>query len=272
MSRTYAALAGTLKARSGLALGPDKLYLLETRLAPLLEREGLRNLDHLAARLSPGSTLEAAMVEAMTTNETLFFRDGKPFDILRRTTLPRLLAARPPHARLRIWSAAASCGQEAYSIAMVCAEAAPARQIEIVGTDIARAALAQASQGLYSQFEIQRGLPIGRLLRHFTKEQPNPGQPAAWRIEPALRQMVRFTCWNLLADLRPLGRFDVVFCRNVLLYFDQETRRRVLTAIARQMQPDGALVLGSAESADGLTETLRPGEDDPTFYQPTQAT
>ena len=259
MTPAYAAVAEMLKARSGLTLGPDKLYLLETRLSHIFKREAIRDLSGLAAQLRPGSPLEREVVEAMTTNESLFFRDSKPFDALRRTVLPRLHAARPIGAPLRIWSAAASTGQEAYSIAMVVADMAasiPGRRIEIVGTDLAREPLERARQGLYSQFEIQRGLPMQMLVKYFVKDE------AQWRVKPALREAVSFREWNLLSDLKPLGTFDVVFCRNVLIYFDPPTKRRVLEAIARQMTPDGALFLGGAETVLGLTEAfcVQPGE------------
>ena len=264
MTAAYAALAGTLKARSGLILGPDKLYLLENRLAPLLRREGLRTLDELAARLRPGSPLEGELAEAMTTNESLFFRDGRPFELLRRTILPRLHATRPPGATLRIWSAAAANGQEAYSIAMVCADLAaalPGRRVEIIGTDIAREPLERARQGLYSQFEIQRGLPMQMLVRYFIKED------AHWRVRQSLRDAVAFREWNLLADPRPLGRFDVVFCRNVLIYFDPQTKQRVLEGLAHCLPPDGALFLGGAETVLGITDRLRASPDEAGSYQ-----
>jgi chemotaxis protein methyltransferase CheR len=260
MSQAFATIADVLKARSGLVVGPEKLYLLETRLAPIIRRENLRDLSELSTRLKPGSALERDVVEAMTTNESLFFRDSKPFDSLRNTVLHRLHAARPPGARLRIWSAAASTGQEAYSIAMVLADLAasmPGRQVEIVGTDIAREPLERARAGFYTQFEIQRGLPMQMLVKHFAKED---GQ---WRVKPKLREAVSFREYNLLADLRPLGTFDVVFCRNVLIYFDPPTKRRVLEAIARQMPADGVLFLGGAETVLGLTEAFKavPGEN-----------
>jgi chemotaxis protein methyltransferase CheR len=258
MSAAFTAIAEVLKARSGLVLGPEKLYLLETRLAPILKRDGLRDLADLSARLRPGSTLEREVVDAMTTNESLFFRDTKPFDALRKTVLPKQHAARPPGATLRIWSAAASTGQEAYSIAMVAADMAlPGRRIEILGTDIAREPLERARAGLFTQFEIQRGLPMQMLVKHFAKED---GQ---WRIKKPLRDAVSFREWNLLSDLRPLGMFDVIFCRNVLIYFDPQTKRRVLDALARQMPADGVLFLGGAETVLGLTDAFRsvPGEN-----------
>jgi chemotaxis protein methyltransferase CheR len=254
MSQAFAAIADVLKARSGLIVGPEKLYLLETRLAPIMKRENMKSLADLSARLAPGSALEREVVEAMTTNESLFFRDTKPFDALRKTIFPKLHAARPPGQKLRIWSAAASTGQEAYSIAMVAAEMGAAmagRQVEIVGTDIAREPLERARAGLYTQFEIQRGLPMQMLVKYFGKED---GQ---WRVKPQLRNGVTFKEWNLLSDLRPLGNFDVVFCRNVLIYFDPPTKKRVLDAIAKLMPADGALFLGGAETVLGVTDSFR---------------
>ncbi len=259
MSGAFARIAEVLKARSGLAIGPEKLYLLETRLTPILKCHGLHDLAALSASMRPGSALERDVVDAMTTNETLFFRDTKPFDALRTSILPKLHQSRPPGTPLRIWSAAAATGQEAYSIAMVAAELAGAmarRSIEIWGTDIAREPLERASAGLFTQFEIQRGLPMQMLVSHFTKE------GAHWRIKPELRAAITFREWNLLADLRPLGRFDVVFCRNVLLYFDPPTKRRVLEALAHQMPPDGVLFLGGAETVLGLTDVFQPLTDE----------
>ncbi len=266
--QTFEQLAELLHARSGLVIGPDKLYLLETRLAPILRREGLRDLTALAQRLRAGSAepLAREVVEAMTTNESLFFRDSKPFEDFQRR-LPLLLEApaRSLGAPLRIWSAAASTGQEAYSLAMILAEQKPllgGRRVEIIGTDIAREPLARAREGLYSQFEVQRGLPIRMLMTHFDKEEHG------WRVKPALRAAVEFREWNLLSDLRPLGVFDVVFCRNVLIYFDQPTKTRVLEAIAAQLAPDGVLYLGGAETVLGLTTRVAPAGDQPGTFVP----
>jgi chemotaxis protein methyltransferase CheR len=254
---TFDTIAGLLKVRSGLAIGPDKLYLLDTRLAPILKRHELPTLNALAERLRGGRTeaLAQEVVEAMTTNESLFFRDDKPFAHFRTQALPRLHAARPPGTPLRIWSAAASSGQEAYSLAMILTELRASlgdRRVEIIGTDIAREQLSRARDGLYTQFEVQRGLPIQMLVKHFRKE------AAGWRVAEAIRRMVEFREWNLLADLRPLGRFDIVFCRNVLIYFDQPTKARALEAIAALMPPDGLLYLGGAETVLGITSRLAP--------------
>jgi len=253
----FGTLAELLKSRSGLVIGPDKTYLLETRLAPILKREKLRDLNDLAEKLR-GRSAEAVardVVEAMTTNESFFFRDDKPFQHFRTQALPRMLAARPAGTPLRIWSAAASSGQEAYSLAMILTENRATvgdRRVEIVGTDIARDQLARARDGLYTQFEVQRGLPVQMLMRYFKRDD------AGWRISETLRGMVQWREWNLLGDLRPLGRFDIVFCRNVLIYFDQATKSRALEAIAGQMAPDGMLYLGGAETVLGLTTRFAP--------------
>jgi chemotaxis protein methyltransferase CheR len=263
--KSFEILAGLLHAGSGLALGADKTYLLESRLAPVLRKHNIDTLDALAARLRPVGLgtmpggIEQDVIEAMTTNESFFFRDDKPFQHFRAKALPQLLASRPPGAKLRIWSAAASTGQEAYSLAMIL-DASRAmlggRSCEIVGTDISREALGRAQQGLYSQFEVQRGLPMQYLVKHFRKE------GAQWRISDTLRGMVQFRSLNLLGDLRGLNQCDAVFCRNVLIYFDQPTKAKVLEAIAQQMSADGVLYLGGAETVLGITDvfTAQAGE------------
>jgi chemotaxis protein methyltransferase CheR len=255
--QSFQVFATVLRAGSGLSIGPDKGYLLETRLAPLLKRTGMAGLDALAERLrSPAQTMLAReVIEAMTTNESFFFRDDRPFTHMRKQTLPRLHAVRPAGGRVRIWSAAASTGQEAYSLAMLVAEdrmAVRGREVEILGTDIAREPLARAREGIYSQFEIQRGLPMQMLVKYFRKD------GAQWQLADAVRNMVSFREWNLLGDLRPLGQFDVVFCRNVLIYFDQVTKSRVLDAIAHQLVPDGLLYLGGAETVLGISNQFVP--------------
>ncbi len=253
----FTVLAGLLKTRSGLIVGRDKIYLLETRLVSMLRREQLVDLNALAVRLTqPGAEpLVREVVEAMTTNESFFFRDDKPFLHFREKALRRLVAARAPGHTLRIWSAASSTGQEAYSLAMILAESKAIvgyRPIEIIGTDIARGPLIRARDGKYTQFEVQRGLPVMYLMKYFTNEGPH------WRIAPEIRKMVQFREFNLLGDLRPLGYFDIVFCRNVLIYFDQVTKTRVLEAIAAQMRPDGLLYLGGAETVLGITSRFEP--------------
>lgn len=253
----FETLATLLKTKSGLTIGTDKLYLLETRLASIVKREKLSDMNDLAERLRrPGSdALGRDVVEAMTTNESFFFRDDKPFQHFRGQALPRLVAARPSGSTLRVWSAASSSGQEAYSLAMIVAESSAllgGRKVEIVGTDIAREQLTRAREGSYTQFEVQRGLPVQMLMRYFRKDD------TMWRIADTIRAMVQFREYNLLSELRALGRFDIVFCRNVLIYFDQPTKTRVLEAIAGLMPPDGLLYLGGAETVLGITSRFSP--------------
>jgi len=250
-------IAGYLKSHSGLIIGPDKMYLLETRLGVIMKQHGLPDLGALATRLAtPGQDkLGRDVVEAMTTNESFFFRDDKPFTHMRTQALPKLHAGRAPGQKLRIWSAASSSGQEAYSLAMILLDLKAMlgdRRVEILGTDIAREQLARARDGLYSQFEVQRGLPVAMLMKHFVKE------AAGWRIKEALRAMVEFREWNLLTDLRPLGQFDVIFCRNVLIYFDNATKAKTLEGMARLLAPDGYLYLGGAETVLGITDRFVP--------------
>jgi len=266
----FETLASLLKAKSGLMIGKDKLYLLETRLSEIIKREKLIDLNGLAERIrSPGNDVLARdVIEAMTTNESFFFRDDKPFQHFRTQALPRLIAARAPGSTIRIWSAASSSGQEAYSLAMIVAESSAllaGRKVEIIGTDIARDQLARAREGVYSQFEVQRGLPVQMLMRYFRKEDNN------WRIAEAIRAMAQFREFNLLSDLRLLGRFDIVFCRNVLIYFDQPTKWRVLEATAGLMPPDGLLYLGGAETVLGITSRFAPMPNERGVYGVTAA-
>jgi two-component system chemotaxis response regulator CheB len=255
-AETLTFFAAFLKARSGLHLGPEKAYLLESRLATVARAAGAACLDDLAIQLggtrAPG--LESAVVNAMTTNETSFFRDRAPFDTFRATILPRLIAARADTRRLRFWSAAASTGQEAYSLAMLVAEtpALHGWSVEIVGTDISDDAIGRAKAGVYSQFEVQRGLPIARLLRHFTQT------AEGWAVSPGLRAAVEFRAFNLLGALDRLGVFDAILCRNLLIYLDGPTRADLLARMRRQLAPDGRICLGSAEAVTGLTRAFTP--------------
>ena len=264
--RHFAFFTDLLRKRSGLVLGEEKLYLLETRLAPLLRQTGLATLDALAEQLAaaPGSELEQSFVEAMATHETLFFRDGKPFDHLQATGLPMLLAARPSSATIRVWSAATATGQEAYSVAMTALESGleDSSRVSILGTDLSLPPIERAKRGVYSQYEVQRGLSIRRLLRHFVQE------PEGWRVRPILRSMCTFRRWNLLDDPAALGQFDIIFCRNVLMYLDQSTRKRVLTMLLRQLAPDGLLYLGLAETSGEISEMLPPHSGVHSVFQP----
>jgi chemotaxis protein methyltransferase CheR len=244
-----------VRARSGLALTPEKRYLLESRLQPLARTRGFETLAALVRALQAGGNgeLEQAVVEAMTTNETFFFRDKTPFETLRNDIMPRLLEARAGSRSLRIWCAAASTGQEPYSLAMMLdqmGERLAGWRVEILGTDISTQALERARAGLYSQFEVQRGLPIQLLVRYFTQVGDQ------WQIAPQLRERVIFRPFNLLHDFSPLGTFDVVFCRNVLLYFDMALKADILARLGRQIAPDGCLFLGAAETVIGLGDVV----------------
>ena len=252
----YDFLRRSLKQRSGLVLSADKQYLVESRLLPIARKAGLVSLGGLVAALRRDDRegLMTMVVEAMTTNETFFFRDKVPFENFRTTILPALLAARRSSRVIRIWSAAASSGQEPYSLAMTLKELADTLggwRIEIVATDLAGGVLQKAQEGIYSQFEVQRGLPIQFLIKYFSKIGD------MWQIAPELRAMVKFRQLNLLADFSALGAFDLIFCRNVLIYFDQETKTDVLNRLGRQVAADGYLILGAAETVVGLTESFR---------------
>lgn len=263
----FAFLRLLLKQRSGLALGPDKRYLAESRLSILCRRRNIESIDALMqqVRLSRSHELEAAVVEAMTTNETLFFRDNTPFNLFRDVLLPEKLAANAASRTLQIWCAAVSSGQEAYSLAMLidgAAERLAGWKVSILGTDISGEVLEKARSGVYSQFEIQRGLPIQMLLRHFSQHGDK------WQISDRLRAMVEFRQHNLLEPNGQFGRFDIVFCRNVLIYFDVPTKEKALGLLAPRLAPDGALVLGATETVVGLATTLRSDPQHRGLYRP----
>jgi chemotaxis protein methyltransferase CheR len=250
-------LSSLVRARSGLVLTPDKAYLLESRLLPVARKRGCKSLPELAAMLRgrQDAALVRDIVEAMTTNESFFFRDIKPFDQFKAFVLPQLVRARAANRSIRIWSAACSSGQEPYSLAMILSEQKAQLagwRIEIVATDLSLEILEKAQAGMYSQFEVQRGLPIQLLVKYFKQ------QGERWQIDEAIRKMVQFRPFNLLEDMVPLGRFDVVFCRNVLIYFDQPTKAAVLNRISKQMAPDGFLYLGGAETVLGISDKLMP--------------
>jgi chemotaxis protein methyltransferase CheR len=262
----YDFLRKLLKERSGLVLSADKQYLVESRLMPVARKAGINGLSELVQKLKAGNDrLAVDVVEAMTTNESFFFRDKIPFDHFRDAVLPALLKARASQKRIRVWCAAASTGQEPYSLAMCLKEQGDKLigwRIEIIGTDLSTEVLEKAKAGLYSQFEVQRGLPIQMLVKYFA---PN-GE--LWQVSAELRAMVQYRPLNLLQDFSHLGAFDIVFCRNVLIYFDQETKVGVLDRIARIVEPDGFLVLGAAETVVGLTDTFKPMPDRRGLYVP----
>jgi chemotaxis protein methyltransferase CheR len=263
-------LRGFLKARSGLALALEKRYLVESRLGPLCRRYDLASLSALIGRLKTGGTgdMELAVVEAMTTNETFFFRDKTPFEIFEKVLLPGYMPARARARQLRIWCAAASSGQEPYSLAMILSEMAQkfaGWRIEIVATDISTEVLERAKSGLYTQFEVQRGLPIQMVLKYFTQV----GEQ--WQIVPAIRAMVDYKPLNLIKDFSHLGSFDIIFCRNVLIYFDAPTKGDVLKRMAAALPDDGTLLLGAAETVIGITDALVPHTDHRGVYVPNRA-
>lgn len=246
-------IAEILRERSGLALTKDKAYLLESRLNPVARKWSFAGFDELAQaiRNSPEESLLIDVTEAMTTNESFFFRDQKPFDQFRNMVLPHMLEHRASKRAFRIWSAACSSGQEPYTLAMLIKEQGQKLDgwnIDIVATDISTQILDRAKEGLYSQFEVQRGLPIQLLVKHFKQAGDR------WQIDEGVRKMVKFQQFNLLGDFKGLGRFDVVFCRNVLIYFDAPTKTAILDKIAGTMPPDGFLYLGGAETILGMTD------------------
>lgn len=246
--------------RSGLVLSVDKGYLLESRLAPLARAEGYPSIEALiaSARRDNNDRLLWAITEALATHETFFFRDNTPFNLFKDEILPVLSRLRGNVGRLRIWCGACSSGQEPYSLAMILEEERArlnGLKVEIVATDMAPRILEKAKAGVYSQFEVQRGLPIKRLIAHFEQ---NGDQ---WRIKPNIRQMVTFKKQNLLENFGALGQFDVIFCRNVLIYFDTETKKQVLTKLARQTASDGYLIMGAAETVVGLSKQYTPVEN-----------
>ena len=265
-SPDYEYLRKLLKERSGLDLSADKQYLIESRLLPLARKAGLSGIPELVQKLQGGSsTLITSVVEAMTTNETFFFRDKVPFDHFRDTIMPEVLKARAARRSVRIWCAAGSTGQEPYSLAMTLKEMSAALtgwRVEIIATDLSQEVLEKAKSGVYSQFEVQRGLPIQMLMKYFKQT----GE--TWQIVPELRAMIQHRQLNLLQDFSQLGTFDVIFCRNVLIYFDQDTKINIFNRLARQIESDGFLVLGAAETVVGLTDTFRPIADRRGLYRP----
>jgi len=250
----FSFLAQMVRRRSGLVLPSQKAPLIEGRLANVMRRFGFSSMSALILELRHGrDTLARAVTEAMTTNESSFFRDRAAFDKFRDVVLPPLLAARAKSKRLRIWSAACAAGQEPYSIAMILEDLKLQQKgwsVDLIATDLNPEMIARAEEGIYTHYEVQRGLAIRRLVAHFTQDNGN------WRIDESLRRMVSFRQFNLLDSFGWLDDLDVVFCRNVLLYFDQKTKASVLERISDILQPDGALMLGHAEKPDTLAKTF----------------
>ena len=265
----YEYLRKVLKDLSGLDLSADKQYLIESRLLPLARKSGMADIGDLVQKMKGGSSvLINQVVEAMTTNETFFFRDKVPFDHLRDTIMPEVLRARAARKSIRIWCAAGSTGQEPYSIAMCLKEMGAALagwRVEILATDLSQEVLEKSKAGIYSQFEVQRGLPIQLLVKYFKQ------MGELWQINPELRAMVQHRQLNLLHDFSQLGVFDIIFCRNVLIYFDQDSKSRIFARLAKAIEPDGFLVLGAAETVVGLTDVFKPFSDRRGLYRPNAA-
>jgi chemotaxis protein methyltransferase CheR len=244
-------VADLVRREAAIVLEPGKEYLVEARLLPLAREVGHTDIGKYIRHAQQAANRDQrwAIVEALTTNETSWFRDAAVFEGFRKELLPRLLETRPAHQPLRIWSAAASTGQEAYSLAMLLTEElGSSRKFEILGTDISRAVLAQARAGRYTQMEMNRGLPARHLVRFFQRT------GTAWQVDPQLQRCVSFRELNLAAPFSGMPRFDVVFLRNVLIYFDLSTKQTILRRVRQTMASDGWLILGTAETTRGIDE------------------
>lgn len=259
-----------LRSRSGLVVTRDKIYLLESRLTPLARRNGMESLDELVSKIRTenDATLINEVVDAMTTNESFFFRDKNPFDAMEQSILPALRESRANTKRLRIWCAAASSGQEPYSLGLILKEKWDMWKdwnIEIIGTDISTKILDKARKGMYSQFEVQRGLPVQMMIKYFTQKGD------LWELSDEIRSMVQYKEMNLLDSFDGMGKFDVIFCRNVLIYFDTDNKASVLDRMYEHLAPDGSVFLGAAETVLGITDRFKPVRGLRGVYAPTDA-
>ena len=259
-----------LKKQSGFVLKQDKAYLLESKLNPVAKKWGYEDISAMTNTLRgmPSKDLVTDIVEAMTTNETSFFRDTRPFDILKDTVLPYFKSQTTRQKNLKIWCAAASSGQEPYSIAMTLKEqeaAMPGWTYDLTATDISHEILEQAKEGIYTQFEVQRGLPITHLMKYFTQDDTK------WIVNEDLKSMIKYQYFNLLDSMASLGQFDVIFCRNVLIYFDTPTKKNVLERMSKQLSPDGFLFLGGAETVMGITDMFQAVPDNRGLYAKTES-
>ncbi|AIL65651.1 Chemotaxis protein methyltransferase [Rickettsiales bacterium Ac37b] len=245
-----------IKKRSGIALSEDKKYLVDSRLLNIVRNLNFSNLHDLInkIRINKDEGLITEVINAITTNETSFFRDIKPFEQIQTIVIPRLISMNPEKKLFRIWSAACSTGQEPYSVAMNIIEnkTLSSYKFEIIATDISTTVLEKAKAGTYSQFEVQRGLPITLLIKYFNQNGDS------WILDEKIRSMVTFKHLNLLEDSSSLGMFDIILCRNTLIYFETETRNTVLTMISKQLNRNGVLILGSTENTLGLEQNFVP--------------
>lgn len=252
----FAFVAKLVFDRSAIVLEPGKEYLVESRLTPVARQHGCDSLDEFVKKMRAGGAgdLQGEVVEAMVTTETLFFRDVHPFETLRSTVLPRLIAARQTERRLAIWCAASSSGQEPYTIALILKEYFPQLsgwRIEFLATDISHQMIGRSREGRYSQMEVNRGLPADLRLKYFRE---NAGY---WHIRDDLRAMIDFRQINLAAPWPSLPAFDLIFLRNVMIYFDVGTKKSILSRVARLLRPDGYRVLGGAETTMNLDNSYQ---------------
>jgi chemotaxis protein methyltransferase CheR len=251
---SYRFLQEFIYRQSGIVIDESKHYLIEARLLPLVREHKLSSIDDLATRLRADTTpmLRQKVVDAMTTNETLFFRDSTQYDALRTSILPLLSQKRAATRTLSFWSAAASSGQEAYSLAMLLLDLGLRDwKLDILGTDLSTQILDRARAGRYLQIEVNRGLPVTYLVRYFTQH------GLEWQLKDEIRRMVRFQTFDLRQSMAAFGPFDVIFCRNVLIYFDDQTKRQILRGLRGRLQPDGYLMLGGAEAILQLDEQFK---------------
>lgn len=261
---SHGLFARLLEDRTGQQISAGRHWRIDAALRTLAQANGMTSVDQLAVALDSGrnTVLLDELVDALLNHETYFFRDRAPFDLLGAAALPRLAAARGARRRLRIWCAGCSTGQEAYSVAMMLADETELWQgwaFDILGTDVSQATIARANDGLFSKFEVQRGLPVQQMVRHLSPDGED------WRVTSELRRHVRFLRHNLLEP--PPGRFDLILCRNVLLYLAPELRRRVFERLASAIMPDGVLMLGAGETVIGQTDMFAPDPDCRGFYR-----
>jgi chemotaxis protein methyltransferase CheR len=251
-------LADIVKKKSGISLGDDKAYLVETRLKPIVRKHKMEAISDLVKqiRIAPNSPIVEDIVDAMTTNESLFFRDMKPFTQLEKIIMPKFAGK-----SLRIWSAAASTGQEAYSTALTF-EQKFFKNYSILGTDISPTVIKKAQEGKYSQFEVQRGLPIMTLMQNFKQD----GE--SWIINDNLKERIKFKTFNLLDSFAAMGKFDLIFCRNVLIYFDRETKTQILDRMRQILNPEGYLFLGSSETVMNVTDKFKGVSGEVGLFEP----
>ncbi len=255
----YTFLQQYIQRESGISLGNDKLYLLKSRLQPIVEQQRLKSLDELCGRLrtNPPEALRRAVVESMTTHETLFFRDPAVFEMLRGELIPEMVKMRAASKTLRIWCAACSSGQEPYSLAMLLLEMGlTGWNLQILATDLSSQILARAQSGRFLQIEVNRGLPASLLVKYFQRE------GLEWQLKDTVRRMVRFMAFDLRHNMQGLGPYDLILCRNVLIYFETDTRKKILAGLRKSLAPGGYVLLGASETTftldDGfLRKTMR---------------